>query len=57
MFFNELLLRDAPMLADSEDLRQLSVDTGCSLEKLLIVMDDRDGWRESIRELRAVSAI
>ena len=28
-------------------LHQLCVDTGCSLEDLPGVMDDRDGWRES----------
>ena len=30
-------------------------DPGCSLEDLLGEMDDRDGWREKAREIRAVS--
>ena len=38
------------------DLQQLCADTGCSLEDLLGVMDDRDGWRDRVREIHAVSA-
>ena len=29
-------------------LQQLSVDTGYSLEDLLVAIDDRDGWRERV---------
>ena len=37
-------------------LQQLWVDTGCSLEDIMGVMDDRDGWgeRESERERERV---
>ena len=34
-------------------IRQLCTDTGCSLEDLLGVMDNRDGWRERVRGIRA----
>ena len=34
-------------------LQPLSADTGCSLEDLQGAIDDRDGWRESVREIRA----
>ena len=34
----------------------ISADTGCSLEDLPGVIDDRDGWWERFRELCAVSA-
>ena len=34
-------------------IQQLCVDTGCSLEDLLDAMDDGDGWRERVREIRA----
>ena len=30
---------------------QLYADTGCSLEDLPGTMDDRDGWREKVREI------
>ena len=36
--------------------QQLCADTGCSLEDLLGVMDDRDGWWERVREICASSA-
>ena len=32
---------------------QLCANTGCSLEDLLEVMDDREGWQEKVREIRA----
>ena len=32
-------------------IQQLCADTGCSLEDLLGVMDDRDGWRERVKEI------
>ena len=35
---------------------QFSVDTRCSLEFILGVIDDRDGWRERVREIRAGGA-
>ena len=33
--------------------KQLCADTKCSLEDLLGVMNDRDGWLERVREIRA----
>ena len=33
-------------------IQQLWVDTGCSLENLPRVMNDRDEWRKRIREIR-----
>ena len=36
-------------------IQQLSADTGYSLEDLLGEMDDREGWRERVREIRAGS--
>ena len=38
-------------------IQQLCVDTGCSLEDLPGAMDDRDGWREWVREIRAGSVM
>ena len=35
---------------------QLCADTGCSLDDLLEAMDDREGWRERVRDIRAESA-
>ena len=32
---------------------RLCADTGCSLEDLPEAMDDREGWRERVREIRA----
>ena len=37
-------------------IQQLCTDTGCSLEDLPGAMDDRDGWRERVWEIRAGSA-
>ena len=34
-------------------VQQLCANTGCSLEDLSGAMDDRDGWRERVREIRA----
>ena len=36
--------------------QQLCVDTGCSLEDVPEVMDDREGLQESVREIRAGGA-
>ena len=36
-----------------EHLHQLCAGTGCNLEDLPGVMDNRDRWRERIREIRA----
>ena len=36
-------------------IQQLCVDTGCSLENLPEAMDDRDEWRERVREICASS--
>ena len=36
-------------------IQQLCADTGCSLEDLPGVMDDRDGWWERVREICAGS--
>ena len=32
---------------------KLCADTGCSLEDLPEVIDDREGWRERVKEVRA----
>ena len=34
-------------------IQQLSVDTRCSLEDLSEAMDNREGWRERVRDIRA----
>ena len=34
-------------------IQQLCADTGCSLEVLLGVMDDREGWWERVKEIHA----
>ena len=34
-------------------IQQLCADTGCSLEDVPGAMDDRDGWRKRVREIRA----
>ena len=34
-------------------LQQLCEDTGCSPEDLPKAMDDREGWRERVRDIRA----
>ena len=36
-------------------IQQLCADTGCSPEDLLGAMDDRVGWRERVRDIRADS--
>ena len=36
-------------------IQRLCTDTGCRLEDLPGTMDDRDGWRERVREIRAGS--
>ena len=40
---------------DRTYIQQLCADMGYSLEDLTGVMDDRDGWRERVREIRAGS--
>ena len=35
-------------------IQQLCADTGCSPEDLPEAMDDREGWRETVRDIRAV---
>ena len=37
-------------------IQQLCADTGCSLEDLPGAMDDREGWWEKVREIRAGGA-
>ena len=37
-------------------IQQLCADTGCSLEDLLEVIDDREGWQERVREICAEGA-
>ena len=37
-------------------LQQLCANTGCSLEDLLEVMDDREGWRERVRKIHTDDA-
>ena len=36
-------------------IQQLSTHTGSSLEDLLEAIDDREGWREWVRDIRADS--
>ena len=36
-------------------IQQLWADTGCSPEELPKAMDDREGWRERVRNIRADS--
>ena len=36
-------------------IQQLCADTGCSLEDLQGVMDDREGWQERVKEIRTGS--
>ena len=36
-------------------IQQLCADTGCSFEDLPEVRDDRDGWRERVRQIHAGS--
>ena len=36
-------------------IQQLCADTGCSLKDPLGVLDNRDGWRERVRDIRAGS--
>ena len=38
-------------------LQQLCEDTGCCLEDLPRAMNDREEWRERVRDIRATSAI
>ena len=37
-------------------IQQLYADMGCGPEDLLEAMDDREGWRERVRSIRADSA-
>ena len=37
-------------------VQQLCADTGCSLEDLPEAMDDREGWRERVRDILADGA-
>ena len=37
-------------------IQQLCANTRCNLEDLLGTMDDRDGWRERVREIHACSS-
>ena len=36
-------------------IQQFCADTGCSLEDLPEAMDDREGWREGVRDIRVDS--
>ena len=38
------------------DIQQLCADTGCSPEDLPEAMDDREGWPERVRDIRAHAA-
>ena len=59
MFFYGPLNIDSPVLADQQKIyiHQLCADTGCSLEDLLGVIDDRDGWQERVKGLHAINTI
>ena len=55
MFSYGLLVMDMPVLTDKQRftyIRSVQAGTGCSLEDLPGVTDDRNGW---IRELHAVN--
>ena len=34
-------------------IKQLCEDTGCSLEDMPLAMNDREKWRERVRDIRA----
>ena len=53
-FFNGPLHLDVPVLADQQE-HKLCPDTWCNLEDLPGAVNDRDGWREKIRKIHAVS--
>ena len=38
-------------------IKQLCLDTGCNSEDLPEAMDDREGWRKRVKDIRADSAI
>ena len=44
---------DMPVLDNQEHTNKFCMDTGCCLEDLLGVMDDRDVWQERVREIHA----
>ena len=48
MFFCESQLMDVPVKTYQQ---QLCVDTGCCLEDLPKAMEERDGWRMTVREI------
>ena len=58
-FFNGFLHIDVSVLVDQQEfkLQQLCADTGCCLEDLPGVLDDRDRWKKSVREIRASSVV
>ena len=43
-------------IAGRSYVQQLCADTGCSLEDLQEAMDEREGWRERVRDIRADGA-
>ena len=47
MFSYGPLYMDMQVLANQLEQQLLCIDTGCCLEDLLEVMDDKDKWRES----------
>ena len=49
-FFYVILDMNVPVLAGQQELIYLC--SRCSLENLLGAMDERDGWRERVREIR-----
>ena len=42
-------------ICQTKNLHQICVDSGCSLENLPWVMNDRDRWRERVRKIHTVS--
>ena len=54
------LIRDVllwtPTRVQKQDDQQLCEDTGCYPEDLPRAMNDREEWRESVRDIRATSA-
>ena len=51
-FFHRSKLMDVPVNADQQELW---ANSGCNFENLPEVMNDEDGWRNRISEIRAVS--
>ena len=47
---------NVPMLANRKDLMYICSDTACRLENKPVTVDDRDGAKDSVREIYGVNA-